>query len=36
MDQFPDDKGGDGSQNVGLFTITLFNMADSQRIFYPV
>jgi hypothetical protein len=34
--QFPDDEGRDGSQNVGLFTIKLFNMADSPRTFYLV
>jgi hypothetical protein len=32
--QFLDDEGGDGCRNVGLFTIQLFNMADSLRIFY--
>jgi hypothetical protein len=34
--QFPDDEGRDGSRIVGLFTIKLFNMADSLRTFYPV
>jgi hypothetical protein len=33
--QFPDNGGGDGSRNVGIFTIKLFNIADSSRIFYP-
>jgi hypothetical protein len=34
--QFPDDKGGDGSRNIALFTIKLSNMADSPKTFYPV
>jgi hypothetical protein len=34
--QFPDDKGGGGSWNDGVFTIKLFNMAGSLRTFYPV
>jgi hypothetical protein len=34
--QVPDDDSGDGSQNIGLFTIKLFNVADSLRTFYPV
>jgi hypothetical protein len=33
---FPDDEGGNGFEKVGLFTIKLFNMADSPRTFYPV
>jgi hypothetical protein len=40
LSQFPDsngaDEGRDWSQNVGLISIKLFNMADSTRTFYPV
>jgi hypothetical protein len=34
--QFPDEEGGDDSRNVGLFTIKLFNIADSPSTCYPV
>jgi hypothetical protein len=34
--QFPDDEGGYGSRNVGLFTIKLFNAADSSGTFCPL
>jgi hypothetical protein len=34
--QFPEDGGGNGSRNVGFFTIKLSNKADRPRIFYPV
>jgi hypothetical protein len=33
--QFPNDESRDGSQNTGLFTVTLFNTADGPGTFYP-